>query len=65
MGDVAQLPPVMQTESPAQPGNTAGYNLQVQEITLTSCPPKRRTPNPVQCPRSGMLANETVEISPS
>ena len=36
MGDVAQLPPVMQTESPAlNPEILRGYNLQVQEITLT------------------------------
>ena len=36
MGDVAQLPPVMQTESPAlNPEILRGYNLQVQEIVLT------------------------------
>lgn len=36
MGDVAQLPPVMQTESPAlNPEILRGYNLEVQEITLT------------------------------
>lgn len=36
MGDVAQLPPVMQTESPAlNPEILRGYNLQVKEITLT------------------------------
>lgn len=36
MGDVAQLPPVMQTESPALNKKILkGYNLQVQEITLT------------------------------
>ena len=36
MGDVAQLPPVMQTESPAlNPEILKGYNLQAQEITLT------------------------------
>jgi exodeoxyribonuclease-5 len=36
MGDVAQLPPVGQTESPAlAPGILRGYNLSVQEITLT------------------------------
>lgn len=36
MGDVAQLPPVMQTESPALNKEILkGYNLQVQEITLT------------------------------
>ncbi|MEG1749405.1 MAG: AAA family ATPase [Tannerellaceae bacterium] len=36
MGDVAQLPPVMQTESPAlNPDILRGYNLQVEEITLT------------------------------
>lgn len=36
MGDVAQLPPVMQTESPAlNPETLRGYNLKVQEITLT------------------------------
>ncbi|MEG2067516.1 MAG: AAA family ATPase [Tannerellaceae bacterium] len=36
MGDVAQLPPVMQTESPAlNPDILREYNLQVEEITLT------------------------------
>ncbi|MDH6535084.1 DUF2075 domain-containing protein [Parabacteroides sp. 52] len=36
MGDVAQLPPVGQTESPAlNPNVLQGYNLSVQEITLT------------------------------
>lgn len=36
MGDVAQLPPVMQTESPALITSVLqGYNLQVEEITLT------------------------------
>lgn len=36
MGDVAQLPPVMQTESPTlNPEILRGYNLQVEEITLT------------------------------
>ena len=36
MGDVAQLPPVMQTESPAlNPEILRGYNLQVLEIALT------------------------------
>lgn len=36
MGDTAQLPPVMQTESPAlDPKTLQSYNLQVQEITLT------------------------------
>ncbi len=36
MGDVAQLPPVMQTESPALNSEILrGYNLQVQEIVLT------------------------------
>ena len=36
MGDVAQLPPVMQTESPAlNPEILRGYNLQVWEIALT------------------------------
>lgn len=37
MGDVAQLPPVMQTESPAlNPDILRGYNLEVEEITLTT-----------------------------
>ncbi len=36
MGDTAQLPPVMQTDSPAlNPEFLRGYNLQVEEITLT------------------------------
>lgn len=36
MGDVAQLPPVKQTESPAlNPEILRGYNLQVWEIALT------------------------------
>lgn len=36
MGDVAQLPPVGQTESPALNSNILkGYNLSVEEITLT------------------------------
>ncbi|MDR1555504.1 MAG: AAA family ATPase [Tannerellaceae bacterium] len=36
MGDEAQLPPVMLTESPAlNPGILGGYNLKVQEIRLT------------------------------
>lgn len=36
MGDVAQLPPVMQTESPALITSVLqGYNLEVEEITLT------------------------------
>lgn len=67
MGDVAQLPPVMQTESPAlQAGILQGYNLQVQEITLTKVVR--------QSEDSGILfnatrlrealRNETVEIFP-
>lgn len=67
MGDVAQLPPVMQTESPAlQAGILQGYNLQVQEITLTQVVR--------QSEDSGILfnatrlrealRNETVEIFP-
>lgn len=36
MGDVAQLPPVLQTESPAlNPGILKGYNLNVIEVALT------------------------------
>lgn len=36
MGDVAQLPPIRQTESPAlNPEILQGYNLKIQEITLT------------------------------
>ena len=36
MGDVAQLPPVMQSESPALSRQVLqGYNLKVEEITLT------------------------------
>lgn len=67
MGDVAQLPPVMQTESPAlQAGILQGYNLQIQEITLTKVVR--------QSEDSGILfnatrlrealRNETVEIFP-
>ena len=44
MGDVAQLPPVMQTESPAlNPEILRGYNLQVWEIALTQSYAKART----------------------
>ena len=36
MGDVAQLPPVMQTASPALDRNILeGYNLTVMEVELT------------------------------
>ena len=42
MGDVAQLPPVMQSESPAlNPEILRGYNLKVQEIPPTGCFAKR------------------------
>ena len=52
MGDVAQLPPVMQTESPAlNPETLRGYNLKVQEITLTQV--VRQSEN------SGILFNAT------
>ena len=52
MGDVAQLPPVMQTESPALNAEILkGYNLQVQEITLTQV--VRQSEN------SGILFNAT------
>lgn len=52
MGDVAQLPPVMQTESPAlNPEILRGYNLKVQEITLTQV--VRQSEN------SGILFNAT------
>ena len=48
MGDVAQLPPVMQTESPAlNPEILRGYNLQVQEITLTQV--VRQSEDPGSC----------------
>ena len=51
-GDVAQLPPVMQTESPAlNPETLRGYNLKVQEITLTQV--VRQSEN------SGILLNAT------
>lgn len=67
MGDVAQLPPVMQRESPAlNPEILRGYNLNVQEITLTQV--VRQNEN------SGILfnatrlrdalRNKTVEIFP-
>lgn len=52
MGDVAQLPPVMQTESPAlNPEILKGYNLNVKEISLTQV--VRQSEN------SGILFNAT------
>lgn len=52
MGDVAQLPPVMQAESPAlNPEILRGYNLQVQEVTLAQV--VRQSEN------SGILLNAT------
>ncbi len=67
MGDVAQLPPVMQTESPALNAEILrGYGLTIQEVTLTQI--VRQTEN------SGILfnatrlrkalADQTVEIFP-
>lgn len=53
MGDTAQLPPVMQTESPAlNPNQLKGYNLNLQEITLTQV--VRQSDN------SGILFNATL-----
>lgn len=53
MGDVAQLPPVMQSESPAlNPLILKGYNLHVQEISLTQV--VRQKDN------SGILFNATL-----
>jgi exodeoxyribonuclease-5 len=53
MGDVAQLPPVMQSESPAlNPLILSGYNLHVQEISLTQV--VRQKDN------SGILFNATL-----
>lgn len=53
MGDIAQLPPVMQTESPAlNSDNLRGYNLDVSEITLTQI--VRQTED------SGILYNATL-----
>lgn len=52
MGDEAQLPPVMQTESPAlNIENLRGYNLRVKEVTLTQV--VRQSEN------SGILFNAT------
>lgn len=52
MGDVAQLPPVMQAESPAlNPDILRGYNLKVKEISLTQV--VRQSEN------SGILFNAT------
>ena len=52
MGDTAQLPPVMQTESPAlNPIILGGYNLQVTEASLTQV--VRQSEN------SGILYNAT------
>lgn len=52
MGDMAQLPPVMQTESPAlNPEILRGYNLKVEEITLTQVVR--------QSEKSGILFNAT------
>lgn len=67
MGDVAQLPPVMQTESPAlSPEILRSYGLSIQEATLTQI--VRQTES------SGILSNatrlrdalsnQTVEIFP-
>ena len=53
IGDTAQLPPVMQTDSPAlNPDFLRGYNLQVEEITLTQV--VRQGEN------SGILYNATL-----
>ncbi len=53
MGDTAQLPPVMQSESPALNANILkGYNLQVQETTLTQVVR--------QSDQSGILHNATL-----
>lgn len=52
MGDEAQLPPIMQTESPAlQRINLEGYNLHVEEIFLTQVVRQNET--------SGILYNAT------
>jgi exodeoxyribonuclease-5 len=52
LGDEAQLPPVMQAESPAlNPEILRGYNLQVQEIRLTQVVRQSRD--------SGILFNAT------
>lgn len=52
MGDVAQLPPVMQTESPALNAEALrGYNLKIQEIQLTQVVRQEKT--------SGILFNAT------
>ena len=53
IGDTAQLPPVMQTDSPAlNPDFLRGYGLQVEEITLTQV--VRQSEN------SGILYNATL-----
>lgn len=67
MGDVAQLPPVTQTESPAlNPEVLRGYNLQVQEISLTQVVRQGKDSGILfnATRLRDALRNETVEIFP-
>lgn len=67
MGDVAQLPPVMQTESPAlNPEVLRGYNLQVQEISLTQVVRQGKDSGILfnATRLRDALRNQTVEIFP-
>lgn len=67
MGDVAQLPPVMQTESPAlNPDVLRGYNLQVQEVSLTQVVRQEKDSGILfnATRLRDALRNQTVEIFP-
>lgn len=67
MGDVAQLPPVMQTESPAlNPEVLRGYNLQIQEISLTQVVRQGKDSGILfnATRLRDALRNQTVEIFP-
>lgn len=67
MGDVAQLPPVTQMESPAlNPEVLRGYNLQVQEISLTQVVRQGKDSGILfnATRLRDALRNETVEIFP-
>lgn len=67
MGDVAQLPPVTQTKSPAlNPEVLRGYNLQVQEISLTQVVRQGKDSGILfnATRLRDALRNETVEIFP-
>lgn len=67
MGDVAQLPPVMQTESPAlNPEVLRGYKLEVKEISLTQVVRQGKDSGILfnATRLRDALRNQTVEIFP-